>query len=101
RRADGALRHSPASRIPGGGGLSCFPSSPERPTFALEDFAALLSALQRRAGFGEALALAGVLPLAGVRGAVAGALALAGVGAAAFHAGRKGGGRCKGGGRED
>src|SRR5262249_33426044 len=73
------------------------PGCPSR----LHDLAALGGAVLCGAGFGEALALAGVLPLAGVVGALAGALALAGIRPAALHGVGGKGCRGKGGGRED
>src|SRR5262249_28045815 len=68
---------------------------------SLKDLAALLGAILRGAGFGEALSLAGVLPLAGIGRALARAVALAGVGAATFHAIGECGRGHEGGGRED
>ena len=54
----------------------------------LESLAALGRAVGAVLGLGEALALAGILPLAGVARALAGALSLAGVGAAAMDGSR-------------
>src|SRR5262249_54067933 len=69
-------------------------------TIALEDFAPLGGAVGGALRVGETLALAGVLALAGIVGALASALALAGVGAAAVDAfGKRG--RGEGAGCED
>src|SRR5262249_27396545 len=82
------------------GGKSRRAATPATTRCVSEDLAALGGALPRGAGLGEALAVAGVLALAGVAGALAGALALAGVGAAAFHTLRMSGGD-EGAGSED
>src|SRR5882762_2577598 len=67
---------------------------------SLHHLAALGRAVLGIGGFGEALALAGILSLAGAAGALAGALSLAGVGAGALHTVSKGRGS-NGAGRED